>query len=437
VFAHEFAHDLGLPDFYDTAGGDNGTAFWTVMSGGSWMGLPGDPATSPELIGIGDVPNNFGPWEKMQLGWLDFAVVSEGEGGAFTLSSASVQADGQEQAIVVDVPDEGITEDYTTPYLGSTAWWSGSADDLNSTLATTLNLTGVSSATVTAKAWYDIEAGYDFLYAEYSTDGGANWTQIGRPVDGSTNGRWTNLRYSVPGGQEVGFRFRYQTDGGVHYAGAFLDAITVKSGGTTLVEPDGGTWTADGWKESTGSETFEGDRYYLAEYRTYDGYDAALEAGPYNFDRAYTAPNHVEHFPYQDGLLVWMIDEAYSDNSTSTHPGHGLALPVDARPTPILYEDGAMLGNRRQPFDATFGIQPTDAVTFHREVLEGKGKNQQVVTLEAEAPARPGITTFDDTDREAYWSADNPWASARVAGHGVVITVTSQGATMGVTVSNP
>ncbi|MFC7481545.1 immune inhibitor A domain-containing protein [Luedemannella flava] len=37
VFAHEYGHDLGLPDLYDTAGGDNGTAFWTLMSGGSWL----------------------------------------------------------------------------------------------------------------------------------------------------------------------------------------------------------------------------------------------------------------------------------------------------------------------------------------------------------------------------------------------------------------
>ena len=37
VFAHEFGHDLGLPDLYDTAGGDNGTGFWTLMSGGSWL----------------------------------------------------------------------------------------------------------------------------------------------------------------------------------------------------------------------------------------------------------------------------------------------------------------------------------------------------------------------------------------------------------------
>jgi immune inhibitor A len=37
VFAHEFGHDLGLPDLYDTAGGpDNGTGYWTLMSSGSW-----------------------------------------------------------------------------------------------------------------------------------------------------------------------------------------------------------------------------------------------------------------------------------------------------------------------------------------------------------------------------------------------------------------
>ena len=45
VFAHEFGHDLGLPDYYDTNGGDNGTAFWTLMSSGSWLGHgPADQA---------------------------------------------------------------------------------------------------------------------------------------------------------------------------------------------------------------------------------------------------------------------------------------------------------------------------------------------------------------------------------------------------------
>ena len=48
VFTHEYGHDLGLPDLYDTSGGENGTGFWTLMSSGSWMGDgTGISATSP------------------------------------------------------------------------------------------------------------------------------------------------------------------------------------------------------------------------------------------------------------------------------------------------------------------------------------------------------------------------------------------------------
>jgi immune inhibitor A len=85
------------------------------------------------------------------------------------------------------VPDSEIETIYTAPYSGSNAWWTSSADDLNTTLARTMNLSGISKATVTAKAWYEIEDGYDYLYAEYSTDGDT-WKQIGSPISGSTNG---------------------------------------------------------------------------------------------------------------------------------------------------------------------------------------------------------------------------------------------------------
>ena len=62
VFAHEFAHDLGLPDLYDTAGGENSTGFWTLMSSGSY-GNSGNPED-----GIGTKPIHIGSWEKFQLG---------------------------------------------------------------------------------------------------------------------------------------------------------------------------------------------------------------------------------------------------------------------------------------------------------------------------------------------------------------------------------
>lgn len=435
VFAHEYAHDLGLPDFYDTAGGENSTGFWTLMSSGSWLG-DGDGS-------IGNKPNYMGPWEKLQLGWLDYDVVSPGEGGEFTLSPAARQVEGQSQALVVDVPDAGITTEYTTPASGAHAWWTGSADDLNTTLTRTLDLTGVRSATVTAKAWYDIEAGYDYLYAEYSTDGGANWTQVGSPLDGSSNGRWSTLRYNVPGGAEVDFRFRYQTDGGVHYAGAFLDDITVASGGTTLltddVEQGDNGWTADGFTRSTGTETSEGDRYYLVENRTYVDYDTTLRDGPYQFSYGLTAPDKVEHFPFADGMLVWAVDEAYGDNNTIEHEGHGLALPVDARPAKFTFPDGSAPSNRRQPLDATFGLQDADGVVLHKEVTVGKGKSQSVELAEAAAPNDRQTAIFSDADVDAYFHASNPLGGVKVAGHGVIVEVLTQetGGVMTVSVDNP
>ena len=77
VFAHEFAHDLGLPDLYDTSGNtcgsacENSTAWWTLMSSGSY----GNDGT----VDIGTKPTHMGAWEKLQLGWLNYEVAYAGE----------------------------------------------------------------------------------------------------------------------------------------------------------------------------------------------------------------------------------------------------------------------------------------------------------------------------------------------------------------------
>lgn len=443
VFAHEFGHDLGLPDLYDTNAGENGTAFWTLMAVGSWIGDGTED--------IGTRPDYMGPWEKLQLGWLDYSVVSQGESGAFTLDPS--------EAVVVDVPDQGITTHYTDP-AGGHAWWTSSADDLNTTMTLnqTLDLTGLRSATLTAKIWYEIEAGFDYLFAESRAAGG-DWTPIGDPIDGSSNGHWKKVSFRIPGGSaDTEFRFRYQTDGGVHLPGAFIDDIVIKHGGTTLFSDDvegAEQWTAyGGFKVSTGTEETIGDRYYIAENRTYVGYDAGLEVGPYQFSFALTDPDKVEHFAFQDGLLIWMVDETYTDNNNSEHTGHGLALPVDARPAPFGYGDGTRPSNRRQPFDATFGLQdvpdgptldpenpgvPLPCAGLHKQIIVGHGQNRSIEYLCAWPTALAAISTFNDGDVDAYWDATNPQNSTLVAGHGVNIDVTSQitGGTINIEVGNP
>ena len=108
-----------------------------------------------------------------------------------------------------------------------------------------------------------------------------------------------------------------------------------------------------------GSYTVPYEHYYLAENRQYAGYDSTLKKGPYNFGWLVTKPDKVEHFPYQNGLLVWYANSLYSDNNTSQHPGGGEALPVDAHATALTWSDGTVARNRIQSYDATFGLEKT------------------------------------------------------------------------------
>ena len=75
VFSHEFAHDLGLPDEYDTSGNtggaENGTAWWTLMSQGSYGTQSG--------VDLGSAPTHMNAWDKFQLGWLNYDVVGYGQ----------------------------------------------------------------------------------------------------------------------------------------------------------------------------------------------------------------------------------------------------------------------------------------------------------------------------------------------------------------------
>ncbi|MDV8147903.1 immune inhibitor A domain-containing protein [Arthrobacter sp. B10-11] len=436
VFAHEFGHDLGLPDFYDTSGAaTNSTAFWTLMSSGSWLGH-GSAANE----GIGTTPGLMGPEEKRFLGWLDHSEVGLGTSGDFVLNPSQLQIDGKDQAVRVNLPDKTTTTSYTVPSSGTTAWWTGSADNLNDSL--THAVPAQSRVTVTANVWYDIEANYDYLYGEYSTDGGNTWQSAGRPLSGSA--AWGQVRYSYDaGGLESLFRFRYQTDGGVHNPGAFIDDVKISAGKTVIlsddVESGAGKWTAEEpWQLSTGSVTKTTPQYYLVENREYVGFDATLAEGPYAFTRGISAPNWVDFFKYQNGMLVWYIDESYADNNVSAHPGAGLALPVDARPAPFKWSDGTMPGNSRQPFDATFGLEATDPLCIAKEVQSGTKRTQEVSSLDACAVSSAAISVFKDIDPLAYYSADNPYGSVKVAGHGVEISVTSDaGSDLGIRVVNP
>ncbi|TLZ85456.1 MAG: protease, partial [Methanobacteriota archaeon] len=54
--AHEFGHDLGLPDLYDTDGSSAGAGIWDIMSLGSWNGAP-----------AGSSPAHMSAWSLLRL----------------------------------------------------------------------------------------------------------------------------------------------------------------------------------------------------------------------------------------------------------------------------------------------------------------------------------------------------------------------------------
>ncbi|MFI1754211.1 immune inhibitor A domain-containing protein [Streptomyces sp. NPDC020571] len=411
VYAHEYGHDLGLPDHYDTAGGDNSTGFWTLMSSGSWLGTGRNE--------IGDLPGDMNAWDKLQLGWLNYDTAKAGVNSWHKLGVAEYNTK-HKQGLVVELPKEEVTTEIVTPAEGKTQWWSGSGNDLKNTLSRSVDLTGKSSASLTLDGWYDIEADYDFLYTEVSTDGGANWTAIdgtfdGRPIqrDGSdkpalsgTVDAYGKLVYPLDAyaGKKIDLRFRYQTDGGLAMKGFTADQIAVTADGATLfsdnAETEDAAWTANGFTRKGASFTKEYAQYYIAENRQYVSYDKTLKTGPYNFGFS-ERPNWVEHYAYQNGLLIWKWDTSQADNNTSQHPGTGLVLPIDSHPTALKWKDGTLMRNRFQAYDSPFSLYRTDGMTLHK------------ADVAKYVPGSKGVSVFNDRKND-YYDPANPTGGVKI-----------------------
>ncbi|MGW4703448.1 immune inhibitor A domain-containing protein [Streptomyces sp. NPDC004285] len=427
VFAHEYGHDLGLPDHYDTAGGENSTGFWTLMSSGSWLGQGKDA--------IGDLPGDMSAWDKLQLGWLNYAKVNDWQRGTKTTHKLGVSEYNTKnpQALVVELPKKQVTTDIVAPAEGASQWWSNMGDDLKNTLTRSVDLTGKTSASLELQGWYDIEAEYDYLYTEVSTDGGANWTALDGTADGvalprdaagspaltGVSDTRKKLVYNLGAyaGKKFDLRFRYQTDGGAGGKGFTADAINLTADGASVfadgAENGDNGWVAKGFSRVGKGFTKEYEQYYIAENRQYVSYDSTLKTGPYNFGFTGDKSGWVEHYAYQNGLLIWKWDLSQKDNNTSQHPGAGLVLPIDSHPSPLKWGNGDLMRNRVQAYDSPFTIARTDGFQLH---------NKDVATW---VPSQAGNPTFDDR-KGVYWFAENPRAGVQVTDTNTKIQVVKE-----------
>ncbi|BDZ41730.1 protease [Paraoerskovia sediminicola] len=422
VFYHEYGHDLGLPDDYNVlSGGDNNNEHWTLMA---------QSRLNDEGEALGERGGDLGAWNKLQLGWLDYEVIPAGQKRTLTLGPQEFNTKNAQAAVVV-LPKKEVTSELGAPASGDMQFYSTSADDLDASMSTSVTVPD-GDATLAFKARYDIETGYDYAFVEVDDGSGfaavetsITTDDVSNGIDGQSAG-WTDATadLSAYAGQDVTLRFRYVTDGGVAGDdpdlpdGLFLDDITLGDFSDGAEDGIDG-WDADGFIAVGASSTELFSNYYIAGNRSYTSYDQYLETGPYYFGYTGTdKPDFVDHYAYQEGLLISYWDTSYNDNDTFAHPGSGRNLIIDAHPRPFYQlTTGEPWRARVQVYDAPFSTTKADSFTLHQNGEANYIRGQK---------ANP---VFDDTDK--YFYDELPNHGVKLPGVGVKIKVAKQnGSTM-------
>jgi immune inhibitor A len=413
VFCHEFGHDLGLPDQYDYSSttGDATSGFWTIMASGSWLG---------RQWGIGTKPAAMNVWDKTALGFIQPKVVKRGHTATVKLQAAAF-GKSDSTGVKIELPKATHTTQLSGKD-GAMEWYSTTGNDVDVSFQTKQAVSVGANTDLTFRTWYDIEQGYDYGFVEVSADGGDNWDTI-KEYTGSDMDHWADTQtvdLSAYAGEDVLIRFEYMTDGGVALKGWEVTDIAVDN----IVLP-ASAFTSDGWIRVDGEWAQKTDRYYIAEYRTYDGFDESLK-NCYQWNNNYAS--WVDWFSYNRGLHLIYRDTFYQDNDVATHLGKGGWMVVDAHPKvdSVAYTDGTTdyVGYWRpriQVRDASFSLNPTRTQSIYfTDYEQGWGVAESTATGKASQPK------FNDAN--TYWYAEAPEAGVKIPKNmGVRITVKSMG----------
>ncbi len=443
VFAHEYGHDLGLPDLYDTgSGGDSDVDFWDLMSSGSHSG----PIFQ-------SMPTHMGLWDKWVLGWADPVEINPGDDPrSVIVGQSSRPLKGTEDGVKINLPNKVVT--LATPHSGANMWWGGNDQSwAKNTLTRSVDVPNTDDA----KFWmwnnYVIEEDWDYGFVEVSTDGGQTWAEQRVFTDGGDevstpagyadpNNRmadYGNKEFGLTGdshgwrhdyidlsqfkNQTVQVRLLQATDAAFEERGWFSDDFSVTGGGQTTwsddVENGANGWTpatgtfvdgealGAGWVIDTGTSSKA--QYYLVEWRNFDGFDEGLK---YAYDTTYQTEDgqwKVEKIKYNaPGALVWYRDTSLGNvnhvlNNLTSLPSEGAKgglLIVDSHFDPLRRTGAAAaldpttlknLPSRPQSSNAAFGLQPTYAF---KECLT-KADDVTVEECTDFAPL-PAVSTFTD-----------------------------------------
>jgi immune inhibitor A len=423
VVSHEYGHDLGLPDEYDTqyTGRGEPVSSWSIMSSGSWAGRLG-----------GTEPTGFSAWAKEFLqgsmggNWLHGATVHIDDlssTGVMGLLDQAASKGTHNDAIRIDLPAKATV--VTTPTSGEFAYFGGTGNDLFNRMSLTVDLSAATSASAKFKAWYDIEADWDYAYVyafgsagnflgflagNVTTDTNPYGQNRGNAITGSSNG-WVDAEFDLSAfaGDTITLYFLYETDGYVANPGLYIDDFSVETNNGMVAQGNADsaaeTFAFAGFTADTGINYSE--HYYLAEWRTHQGIDAGL--GHLNIAG--------QNMAFDEGLLLWYVDNAYTDNWVGVHPGDGFLGVVDADRHTNTWSDKTAASTRYQIHDAAFGLDKSAKLSLDL-------KQQFGITMRDNFTKRN--PQFDDSVQ--FISNDIPDAGRNVPNYGLKIRVVSQSA---------
>ncbi|RME43498.1 MAG: hypothetical protein D6791_15265, partial [Chloroflexi bacterium] len=249
--------DLTLKDLGLDLTADDVFADWVVAN---WLD---DPELDEGRWGYPD----YDP-DKMQAAERHRHLPAEGQGEVhqYATDYITVRAAGDVQIDFLGVPVNRLAA--TDAYSGSWAWWSHRVNLSDPRLTLPVDLSGVDSATLRYRTWYDLEEFWDYAYVEVSTDGGKTWTLLetdrttrenpqgnafgpgytGFSGDGEPAWVLEEVDLTPYVGQEVLIRFEYITDTAVTRSGMFIDDVEIPEiGYFNDFESGPGDWVSEGW----------------------------------------------------------------------------------------------------------------------------------------------------------------------------------------------
>lgn len=426
VFCHEFGHDLGLPDEYDTqysSGTSEPISRWSLMSSGSWSGtIQGTEPTGISPYSRQILQQTYGGNFQNQT-VLNYDELTS-KGTTIQLNSASQTG----EVIRINLPDLEIP--ITTPVSGEYVYWSGKGVDgtnLYHTLTTTVDLSSATNPSFQFKAWYDIEEGWDFAYVQVKEVDSEIWTIIPGNITTSnpdpeaeiivphgltgTSDGWVDIYFDLSqyNGKEVEIQLVYATDNYTYGQGIYVDDLMVLDHEEVLFSNEAESVdnvVLDGFIHDKGVQY--ATNYYLIEWRTHTGVDVGL------------AHNSVlgTNFAYDEGMVVWYVNEYYTENWGASHPGGGFLSVIDADQRNIQWI-----------WDDQTTTYASNVYQMHDAAFNSKGGSKFVVDASdyygRQAVDKYGSATPHFKDKTDYMNQELPTLGSKLQQLGITAQITA------------